>query len=223
MVPAFAGTTAEHVSALVATMQSMKFGTGQAVTRKEDDALLRGAGRYVSDHAPAGLLQAVVLRSPHAHARFRIGDTAKARALPGVVLILTGADVAGLGSLPCPSEVPGVRIEVPPYLILAQDEVRHVGDAIALVVATSIDRAKDAAEAIAVEWEPLRHVIGAAAALADGAPQVWPQHRGNLVFETVLGDARATARAFADAAHVVSLDVVNQRLVANYLDTRGVI
>src|SRR5262249_50777365 len=119
-------------------MQPMKFGTGQAVTRKEDDALLRGAGRYVADYAPAGLLHAAVLRSPHAHARFRINDTAKARALAGVVLILTGADVAGLGSLPCPSEVPGARIEVPPYPILAQGEVRHVGDAIPLPSAPTL-------------------------------------------------------------------------------------
>src|SRR5262249_34479391 len=157
-----------------------------------------------------GLLHAALLRSPHAHARFRINDTAKARALAGVVLILTGADVAGLGSLPSPSYLPGARIEVPPYPLLAQCEVRHLGDGIARVCAATLDRAQEAAEAIVVDWEPLPHVIGAAAALADNAPQVWPQHRGTLVFETVLGDARATTRAFAEAAHEVSLDVVNQ-------------
>jgi aerobic carbon-monoxide dehydrogenase large subunit len=200
-----------------------KFGIGQSVTRKEDDALLRGTGRYVADHAPEGLLHALVLRSPHAHARFRITDLATARALPGVALVLTGADTAGLGDLPCQAEIPGVKVAMPPYPVLARDEVRHVGDAIAFVVADTLDRARDAAEAIAVEWEPLPHLIGAEAALAPGAPLVWPKVRGNLVYETTLGDADATARAFAGAARQVTLTIVNQRLVANYLDTRGVV
>jgi carbon-monoxide dehydrogenase large subunit len=204
-------------------MQPVKFGIGQAVRRLEDDALVRGAGRYVADHAPAGLLQAVVLRSPHAHARFAITDVAKARAMPGVALVLTGADTAELGNLPCQGLIPEIKIAVPPYPVLPRDEVRHVGDAVAFVVADSIPHAKDAAEAIAIDWEPLPHVIGAAAALAPGAPPVWPQQHGNLAFETSLGDARPTAQAFARAARTVSLALVNQRLVANYLDTRGVI
>jgi len=201
----------------------MKFGVGQSVKRKEDDALLRGAGRYVADHAPENLLHAVMLRSPHAHARFHITDAAKARALPGVVLVLTGADTTALGDLPCLGEVPDTTIEVPPYAILARDEVRHVGDAIAFVVADTIDHAKDAAEAIALDWEPLPHVIGAHAALQSDAPLVWPTMPSNLAFETTLGDAGATAAAFAQAARTVTLAVVNQRLVTNYLDTRGVV
>ena len=136
-----------------------------------------GAGRYVADHAPANLLHAVVLRSPHAHARFRITDVASARTMPGVALLLTGAETATLGHLPCGSEVPDTKIEVPPYPILVQDEVRHVGDAIAFVVADTVDHAKDAAEAIVLDWEPLPHVIGAAAALESGAPLVWPTPR----------------------------------------------
>ncbi len=91
-------------------MQPIKFGLGQALTRKEDEALLRGAGRYVADHAPAGLLHAVVLRSPHAHARLRITDVAKARAMPGVALVLTGVDTAKLGDLPCQGEIPDLTI-----------------------------------------------------------------------------------------------------------------
>ena len=174
-------------------------------------------------YAPANLLHAVVLRSPHAHARFHITDAAKARAMPGVVLVLTGADTAELGDLPCQGAVPDTTIEVPPYPILARDEVRHVGDAIAFVVADTIDHAKDAAEAIVLEWEPLPHVIGADRALQSDAPLVWPAMRSNLAFETTLGDARATAAAFAQAARTVTLAVVNQRLVTNYLDTRGVI
>ncbi|HEY3643663.1 MAG TPA: molybdopterin cofactor-binding domain-containing protein, partial [Xanthobacteraceae bacterium] len=203
-------------------MQPIKFGVGQAVRRLEDASLLRGAGRYVADHAPAGLLDAVVLRSPHPRARFAITDVAKARAMPGVALVLTGADTAKLGNLPCQGLIPDITIAVPPYPVLPRDEVRHVGDAVAFVVADSPARAKDAAEAIAVDWEPLPHVIGAAAALAPGAPVVWPRH-GSLAFETSLGDAAATARAFARAARTVTLDLVNQRLAANYLDTRAVI
>ena len=204
-------------------MQPNKFGVGQPVRRQEDDALLRGDGRYVADYAPPGLLHAVVVRSPHTHARFRIADVAKARAMPGVALVLTGADTAELGHLPCLGLVPGTSIKVPPYPVLATDEVRHVGDAVAFVVADKVEQAKDAAEAIAIDWEPLPHVIGAQAALAAGAVPVWPGQAGNLVFDTSLGDASATAQAFARAARTVSLTVVNQRLVTNYLDTRGVI
>ncbi|MEA2988539.1 MAG: aerobic carbon-monoxide dehydrogenase large subunit, partial [Alphaproteobacteria bacterium] len=176
------------------------FGIGQAVTRTEVDALLRGEGRYVADHAPAGAFQAVVLRSPHAHARFRIEDVADVRAMPGVALVLTGADTADLGHLPCQGEVPDTRIDVPPYPVLARDQVRHVGDAVAFVVADTLARAKDAAEAIAVAWEALPHVIGAGAALAPGAPLVWPDLRSNIAFETSLGDRAACERGFAKAA-----------------------
>src|SRR5262249_16699954 len=100
-----------------------KFGIGQPVLRTEDDALFGGGGRYVADHAPPGCLQAVVLRSPHAHATFRIADVVKARALPGVVLILTGADTRKLGNLPCQGEVPGCKIAVPRYPVLALETV----------------------------------------------------------------------------------------------------
>src|SRR3954471_4097083 len=201
----------------------MKFGVGQSVKRKEDDALLRGAGRYVADHAPANLLHAVLLRSPHAHARFRIMDAGNARAMPGVVLVLIGTDTAALAHLPCAAEVPDTTIDVPSYPILVHDEVRHVGDAMAFVIADTVEHAKDAAEAIAVEWEPLSHVIGAAAALESGAPLVWSDKPSNVAFETHLGDAQATAAAFAQAAETVTLTVINQRLVTNYLDTRAVI
>lgn len=201
----------------------MKFGFGQAVTRKEDDALLRGQGRYVADVAPSATLHAVVVRSPHAHAGFSIVDLDRVRAMPGVRLVLAASDVAQLGSLPCLGAIPDVDIEVPPYPILARDEVRHVGDAIAFVVADTIAAAKDAAEAVTVDWQPLPHVIGAMAALASGAPQVWPNRPGNLAFEAEAGDAGKTKAAFAQAACTVELTIVNQRLVTNYLDTRGVI
>ena len=203
-------------------MQPLKFGVGQSVVRKEDDPLLRGRGRYVADTAPRGTLHAVVLRSPHAHAGFRI-DADEVRAMPGVRLVLTGADTAELGPLPCSAAFPDATVDVPRYPILPRDEVRHVGDAIAFVVADTPDRAKDAAEAIAVDWQARPHVVGIAAALKPDAPRVWPQHGSNVAFDVALGDQEATARAFAQAAKIVALTLVNQRLVSNYLDTRGVI
>ncbi|MGC2113316.1 MAG: xanthine dehydrogenase family protein molybdopterin-binding subunit, partial [Pseudolabrys sp.] len=202
---------------------TMKFGFGQPLTRKEDDPLLRGAGRYIADVSPAKPLHAVVVRSPHAHARFRIGDLARVRALPGVRLVLIAADISALGPLPTPGVVPDVDIKIPPYPILAKDVVRHVGDAVAFVVADTLDAAKDAAEALEIDWQTLPHVVGAVAALKSGAPKVWAERPDNLAFATEVGDARATKEAFAKAARIVELTIVNQRLVTNYLDTRGVI
>jgi len=200
-----------------------KFGFGQPVRRKEDQAFLRGSGRYVADFAPADLCHAAVLRSPHAHARFRISDIAAARAMPGVRLVLTAEDIPELGSLPCTASVPDQEIAVPAYPILANREALHVGDCLAFVVADTLDAAQDAAEAIAVEWEALPCVVDGRAALADGAPRVASDRPGNLVYEISIGDAKATRQAFAAARHCVSLELVNQRVVANYLDTRGVI
>jgi carbon-monoxide dehydrogenase large subunit len=201
----------------------MKFGVGQALVRKEDDPLIRGAGRYVADFAPADCGYAIVVRSPHPHARFRITDAAQSKAMPGVRAVLTGADTTHLGPMPCVVGVPGQTMIVPRYPVLALDEVHHVGDAVAFVVAGTPDQARDAAEAIVIDWEPLQHVVGAEAALAQGAPLVWPNRPGNLAFEVKFGDRRKTEAAFARAARIVSLKLVNQRLVTNYIDTRGVI
>ena len=205
-----------------AMVQALRFGFGQSVLRKEDDPLLRGLGRYVADITPRETLHAVVLRSPHAHARFQI-DAAQALAMPGVKLVLTGVDVSDLGFLPCSVELPNTVLDVPPYPVLARNEVRHVGDAIAFVVGETRERAKDAAEAITLTWEELPNVTDAAEALEPAAPRVWAEHRGNLVFDISLGDKEATKRAFAEAVNVVSLTLVNQRVVANFLDTRGVV
>jgi carbon-monoxide dehydrogenase large subunit len=199
-----------------------KFGFGQSALRKEDEALLRGRGHYIADAAPGETLHAVVLGSPHAHARFRL-DAATARKIPGVQLVLTAAETDDLSPLPCTVELPNTKLDVPPYLILSRDEARHVGDAIAFVVADTLEQAKDAAEAIAVNWEELPHVTDVTAALKAGAPLVWPRHHDNVVFDLTLGDKAATDQAFAEAANIVSLTLVNQRVVANYLDTRGVV
>ena len=203
-------------------MAAMKFGFGQPLVRKEDDAFLRGYGRYVADVEPQGTPHAVVLRSPHAHARFSIHNLGRVKAMKEVHLVLTADDITHLGPMPTPGIIPGPHIKVPPYPVLARDVVERVGYAIAFIVADTLNAAKDAAEAIAVDWQPLPHVIGALAALAPGVPQVWPD-RPNLSFETAMGDAQATKAAFADAAHMVTITIVNQRLVTNYMDTRGVI
>ena len=202
---------------------TMKFGFGQPLTRKEDETLLRGAGRYIADVAPEATLHAVVVRSPHAHARFRVGDLGRVRAMPGVRLVLTAADIGHLGPLPTPGVLPDVEIKIPTHPILAREVARYVGDSVAFVVADTLAAAKDAAEATEIDWQPLPHVTGAIAALKKGAPQVWADRPGNLAFEVAVGDAAATKDAFARAAKVVELTIVNQRLVTNYLDTRGVV
>lgn len=203
-------------------MQTPRFGFGQSVLRKEDDPLLRGLGRYIADLEPRETLHAVVVRSPHAHARVQM-DATKARVMPGVRLVITGSDTADLGPLPCTVELPNAKLDVPPYRILARNEVRHVGDAVGFVVADTLEQAKDAAEAIAVTWEALPHVTGTAEALMPGAPLVWAEHKDNVVFDVSLGDKTATERAFAGATRTVSLSLINQRVVANFLDTRGVV
>ncbi|MGB7276769.1 MAG: xanthine dehydrogenase family protein molybdopterin-binding subunit, partial [Pseudolabrys sp.] len=151
---------------------TMKFGFGQPLTRKEDDTLLRGAGRYIADVEPAASLHAVVVRSPHAHARFRIGDLGRVRVMRGVRLVLTAEDIAHLGPLPTPGVVPGVEIKIPTHPILPREVARYVGDSVAFVVADTLAAAKDAAEAVTIDWQPWPHVTGAIDALKKGAPQV---------------------------------------------------
>lgn len=202
-------------------MIPVKFGVGQPMTRKEDDALIRGAGRYIADFAPEGTLRGVVVRSPQAHAKFRITGAVAARKMPGVKLVLTGEETASLGNMPCTAGIPGVKLKVPPYPVLARDVVKHVGDAVAFVVAETVDQANDAAEALAIEWDSLPHIVGAVEALEAGAPLVWDDQPGNQAFEFILGDKAKTEAAFSKAARVIELQVVNQRLVTNYMDTRG--
>jgi carbon-monoxide dehydrogenase large subunit len=203
-------------------MAPIKFGVGQGVLRKEDDALIRGRGRYTDDFSPSPALHALVLRSPHAHANYTI-DVSRARSLPGVALILTANDVADLGGLPCLFNLEVNPFTAPPYPILPRDEVRHVGDAVAFVVAETIDRARDAIEAIEVNWTALPSVVGAVQAVKSGAPQVWPQHAGNVLFDVSLGDKKATEAAFASAHAVAEISIVNPRVVTNFMETRAVV
>ncbi|MBV9566407.1 MAG: xanthine dehydrogenase family protein molybdopterin-binding subunit [Bradyrhizobium sp.] len=201
----------------------IKFGVGQSVLRKEDDALIRGKGRYTDDYAPsAASLHALVLRSPHAHAKFTI-DASAARALPGVALILTAGEVKDLGDLPCLFNFEVDPFTGPPYPILARDEVRHVGDAVAFVVADTIDHARDAVEAIEIKWTTLPAVTGALNAIKPGAPQVWPDKPGNILFDVPIGDKKATDEAFARAHAVAEISIVNPRVVASFMEPRAAV
>ncbi len=204
-------------------MKVMKFGIGQPMRRVEDLRFITGKGQYTDDIQPKRATFAYVLRSPHAHARFKISDTAAARAAPGVLLVLTAADLAHLGTIPCNGVPDDVEMVLPDYPVLARDIVRHVGDAVALVVAETLAEAREAAELLEVTYSSLPAASGITAAMAVGAPQVWPDVPGNIGYDTTMGNAVKTEAAFAKAAKVVSIDVVNNRVVANYMETRAAI
>jgi carbon-monoxide dehydrogenase large subunit len=200
-------------------------GIGAAVRRKEDYRFLTGTGSYTDDINRPGQLYAHIVRSPHAHARIRSIDTAAAKAAAGVVAVYTGADMAndGVGGLPCGWQVhskDGKPMAEPPHPPLATERVRHVGDQVAVVVATSRDLAKDAAELIEVDYEELPAVITLDAATKPGAPLVWADAPGNLCYDWELGDRAATDQAFAKAHRVARLDLVNNRLIPNAVEPR---
>ncbi|SMF17259.1 carbon-monoxide dehydrogenase large subunit [Tistlia consotensis] len=199
---------------------------GQPIRRKEDRRFVTGEGRYLADLALPAMAQAQVLRSPYAHARIRAIDTAAAAALPGVLLILTSADLeaAQVGGLPCGWGVTtrdGIRMAEPPHPVLAAERVRHVGDPVAFVVAETPEAALDALEAIEVDYEPLPHVVGLEAAVGPAAPRIWPEAPGNLCYDWDVGDAAAVEAAFAGAHHVTTVKLVNNRVHASPMETRG--
>ena len=203
-----------------------QFGIGQPIRRVEDRRFLTGHGRYLDDVAQPRQAHAVLLRSPHANARLRTLDTSAAAALPSVLAVLTGEDLArdGIGTIPCMTGLTNrdkSAIAMPPRPALAQDWVRHVGDAVAMVVAETAAAARDAVEQIAVEYEPLPAVVDTAHALDPGQPAVWDEHPGNLCFDWEVGDDAVVQRASASAAHRVSLTLVNNRVVANSMEPRG--
>lgn len=204
----------------------MKFGMGARVRRMEDKSLITGAGRFTDDYAPPGMLRAVVVRSAMAHAKISVGGVDDARAMPGVRLILTSADVARYGGLPQKGgfkQVDGSGINKPKHPLLVGDVVRHVGDPIAFVVADTLEQAKAAGEAIAVDYAPLDTVTDMRKAVAAEAPLVWPTLGTNVAFTSDRGDKAATDAAFAKAAKISRIDVVNNRVVANYMETRGIV
>ena len=199
---------------------------GARVRRIEDKSLLMGAGHYTDDYTPAGTLRAFVLRSTMAHARFTLGNLDGARAMPGVRLILAHPDIAHYGPLPCKvkiTQVDGSRQKIPPRPILVDSLVRHVGDPIAFIVADELEQARAAAEAIDVDYDPLEAVVGMRAALSPEAPFVWPQYGTNAAFLYHLGSKAPTDAAFAKAARVSKIEIINNRVVANYMETRGIV
>ncbi len=207
-------------------MVPAKFGIGAPVRRKEDAALITGHGHFTDDFAPEGCLHAYVLRSAMAHAKISLSGLDEARAFPGVSLILTAADIQDLKTMPTKAvmkQVDGTMHKCPPQPVLCGDEVRYVGDAIAFIVAESVNTAKSAAELIEIDYEPLDVVVGIEDALADGAPLVWPEFGTNKAFTLGHGDADKCAEAFKKAAHVTKIRIVNNRLVANYMEARACI
>jgi len=202
--------------------------TGQSPGRREDDRFLTGTGRFLDDLAFEGLVHGVVLRSPHAHAEITKIDTTATAALPGVLAVITGAEwrAEGLGDMPTRTAAEnsdGSPVPVPPQSVLARDRVRYVGEAVAFVVAESPAAALEGAERIEVDYAPLAAVADGKAALEPGAPRVWEHLAGNLCVDFEAGDAAAVEAAFAKAAHVVGLDLVNNRVNAAPLETRGAI
>jgi carbon-monoxide dehydrogenase large subunit len=199
------------------------FGIGQSVPRVEDPRLLKGEGRFVDDITLPGQAYAYVLRSPHAHARIRSIDTRAAQQMPGVLAVLTGEDAAadGLGGFVTMGLHAAIRDAFSTtHAILVKDTVRHVGDRVALVVAETPDRARDAAERIAVDYEPLPSVTALERAREAGAPLVWPGAAGNRAFRAEMGRKDAVEAALAKAKHVVHATIAHNRLSANAMEPR---
>ena len=203
---------------------------GASIKRREDPRFITGRGNYTDDIKLAGMTYAAFVRSPHAHARIRKIDTAAAKQHPGVVAVFTGADMTGVNSLPCgwdlrkDKNVPGVvqDLAMVPHMPLSSDVARHVGDPVAVVIATSQDAASDGAEQVTVDWEELPSVTATASAEASGAPQIHAGAPGNVAFKWELGGGDVDG-AFKSAATVVKKRIVNQRLVANAMEPRACI
>ncbi len=201
-------------------------GIGARVLRKEDKRFITGKGRYTDDMVVPGMKHAAFLRSPHAHAKITGIDVEAAKKMPGVIGVLTGKELKadGIGNLICGWMIhskDGSPMNMGAWSPLATDTVRYVGDAIVIVVADTKGQARDAAEAVDVSYEELPVVVSAVEALKDGAPQIHPEAANNLIFDWDIGDEKATNDAFAKAAHVTKLDIVNNRLVPNAMEPRA--
>ncbi|MBV9541364.1 MAG: xanthine dehydrogenase family protein molybdopterin-binding subunit, partial [Alphaproteobacteria bacterium] len=201
---------------------------GQSVKRKEDFRFITGQGRYTDDLAKAGQTYAVFVRSPHAHAKIRSIDTAPALKVPGVVAVLTGAELEadGVKGLICGWMIhskDGSPMKMGGHPALALNRVRHVGDQLAVVIGETLGAATAGAEAVAVDYEVLPAVLAPEDAQKSGAAQIHDEAPGNTIYNWHLGDEAKTKAAFASAAHVVELDIVNNRLVPNAMEPRAAI
>jgi carbon-monoxide dehydrogenase large subunit len=205
-----------------------EFAIGQGVSRFEDPRLIRGGGHYIDDIKLPGMAHGVVLRSPHAHAKIVSIDTAAAKAAPGVLAVLTAADVkaAGYSDLPVHGGLKlrdGAPMYKPRYPILAEERVRWVGDPVAFIVAETIAQAMDAAETIAVDFEELPCVTATAQATQPGSPRVWEDCPDNIGFVELIGDKAAVEAAFAGAAHVVEHRFIINRVTAAAMEPRAAV
>jgi aerobic carbon-monoxide dehydrogenase large subunit len=208
-----------------------EFAFGQPVRRKEDPRLLTGRGAFIEDRREPGEAHAVLLRSPHAHARILSIDTAAARSAPGVLGIFTGRDLEadGIGGIPCEfvppkfgiSGIENCRVVRPHFPALALDRARFCGEGVALVVAETIAQAKDAAELIVVDYEPLPATVGTRQARAPDAARVHEAAPGNVAFSWEAGDKAGVDAAFLRAHRVVGVELVNNRVVIGAMETRG--
>ena len=193
---------------------------GQSLKRREDAALITGKGKYTDDFTRPGQTYAVIVRSPYAHARILGIDSSKAMALPGVLAVYTGHDLADKGGVvPTCWLLPNLK--TPAHPILAKDMVRHVGDGVAVVVAEDRYVARDAADLVEVDYEPLSAVADPRKAAEPGAPLVHDDVPGNLAFDWTLGDEDKTAAAFAAAPHKVEVDLRNNRLIPHAVEPRA--
>ena len=205
-----------------------KFGLAQPVRRVEDLRLLKGGGRYTDDIHLPNEVTGVVVRSPHACARILSVDTTSAAAMPGVLAVVTGADLKQdtIGDRPCLIPLQnrdGSKRKDTPFPVLASEMVRFVGDAVAFVVAETHQQARDAAEAVMVDYDILPSVTDVAATMDDGAAKVWPDAPHNVCFDWAAGDQEKTEEMFRQAAHVTKLTVVNNRVVVNSMEARAAV
>ena len=203
-----------------------KYGVGQPVRRKEDDTLVRGKGRYTDDVSASGQVYAWIVRSSHAHGTIKGIDTSAATAMPGVLGVWTGADLAAENYNPFTCGFPLKSRDGSPLLqtnrqALATDKVRFVGDPVAFVVAETLAQARDAAEAVALDIEPLPAVTSAKEAAKPGAPQLYDHIPNNVALDYHYGDTAAVEAAFAGAAHVTKLDMENTRVVVAAMEPRS--
>jgi len=201
-------------------------GIGARVARKEDKRFITGKGRYVDDMSVPGMKHAAFVRSPHAHARVGSINAEAARGMPGVIDILTGAEMAadGIGNLICGWMIhskDGSPMNMGAWPAIASETVRFVGQAVAIVIAETRGQARDAADAVEVEWEELDAVPDVKTALADGAPQIHPEAPGNLIYDWEIGSKPEVDAAFSGAAHVTRMELTNNRLVPNAMEPRA--
>jgi carbon-monoxide dehydrogenase large subunit len=213
-------------SSLENAIALQKFGVGQPVLRKEDDTLVRGKGKYTDDFNLPGQAYAWIVRSSHAHGIIKSIDTAAARAMPGVLGVWTGADLASAGYGPYTCGLPlknrdGTPLKQTNRTALMTDKVRYVGDPVAFVVAGTLAQARDAAEAVVLDIEPLPAVTSAEEASRPGAPQLYDHIPNNVALDYHYGDTAKVEAAFASAAHVTKLDITNTRVAVVAMEPRA--